>query len=57
MAKERAQYEYEPYAGWLTRGQIGQDLRGRYSVAQELLPRLLALVRKLNEDSNPSQSR
>jgi hypothetical protein len=57
MPKERAQYEYEPYAWWLTREQIGQDLRERYSLAQELPPRLLALVRKLNADRNPSQAR
>ena len=57
MPKERAQYEYEPFAWWLTREQIGQDLRERYSVPQELPPRLLALVRKLNADGNPSQAR
>ena len=48
MVKECAQYEYEPFAWWLTRQQIGQDLRERYVVAQELPPRLLALVRKLD---------
>ena len=61
MAKENAQYEYEPFAWWLTRERIGQDLRERYAVAQELPPRLLALFRKLDavEDSqpNPSKSR
>jgi len=59
--KENAQYEYEPFAWWLTRERIGQDLRERYAVAQELPPRLLALFRKLDavEDSqpNPSKSR
>jgi len=57
MPKERAQYEYEPFAWWLTREQIGQDLRERYSVPQELPPPLLALVRKLNADGNHSQAR
>jgi hypothetical protein len=61
MAKETAQYEYEPFAWWLTRERIGQDLRERYAVAQELPPRLIALFRKLDavEDSqpNPSKSR
>jgi hypothetical protein len=58
MAKECAQYETEPFAWWLTREQIGRDLRERYAVAQELPPRLLALVRKLDAvEGNPSQAR
>ena len=59
MVKECAQYEYEPFAWWLARERIGQDLRERYSVAQELPPRLLALVRKLDavEDSQPNPSK
>ena len=58
MAKENAQCEYEPFAWWLTREQIGRDLRERYAVAQELPPRLLALVRKLDAvENNPSQAR
>ena len=58
MPKERAQYEYEPFAWWLTRERIGQNLRERYSVAQELPPRLLALVRKLDAvEGNPSEAR
>ena len=49
---------YEPFAWWLAREQIGQRLRERYAVAQELPPRLLALVRKLdavegNEELSP----
>ena len=48
MAKENAQYEYEPFAWWLTRERIGQDLRERYAMAEELPPRLLALFRKLD---------
>ena len=58
MAKECARYEYEPFAWWLTREQIGQDLRERYAVAQELPPRLLTLVKKLDAvDGNPSEVR
>jgi len=59
MAKENAQYEYEPFAWWLTRERIGQDLRERYAVAQELPPRLIALFRKLDavEDSQPNPSK
>ena len=56
--KENQQYEYEPFAWWLTRERIGQDLRERYAVAQELPPRLLALVRELDAvEGNPSQAR
>ena len=55
MAKERPQCEYEPFAWWLARQEIGQDLRDRYSVAQELPPHLLALIRKLDAvESDPS---
>jgi hypothetical protein len=39
---------YEPYAWWLTRQGIGQVLRERFAVAQELPPRLLTLVRELD---------
>ena len=47
--------EYEPFAWWLTRERIGKDLRERYAVAQELPPRLLSLVRKLDAaKDNPS---
>jgi hypothetical protein len=42
---------YEPFAWWLTRERIGQDLRERYPALQELPPRLLALVMKL--DASP----
>jgi hypothetical protein len=58
MAKECAQYEYEPFAWWLTRERIGKDLRERYAVAQELPQRFLALVKKLDAvEGNPSQVR
>jgi hypothetical protein len=39
---------YEPFAWWLTREQIGQALRERYPALQDLPPRLLTLVGKLN---------
>ena len=45
MPKERL--GYEPFAWWLTRQQIGRCLRRDYVVAQELPPRLLTLVKKL----------
>jgi hypothetical protein len=58
VAKECAQYEYEPFAWWLTRERIGQDLRECYVVAQELPPHLLALLKKLDAvEGNPSQAR
>jgi hypothetical protein len=46
MSMQRAQYE--PFAWWLARERIGQELRERYPAFQELPPRLLALVRKLD---------
>ena len=46
MGTQRA--HYEPFAWWLTREQIGQDLRERYPALQELPFRLLTLVRKLD---------
>jgi hypothetical protein len=46
MSTQRAQYE--AFAWWLTRERIGQDLRQRYPALEELPPRLLALVRKLD---------
>ena len=36
--------DYEPLAWWLS---IGQDLRQRYSLLEELPPRLLSLAKKL----------
>ena len=55
MAKECAQYEYEPFAWWLTRERIGQDLRERYAVAQELPLHVLALLKELDAvEGNPS---
>jgi hypothetical protein len=49
--------EYEPFTWWLTRERIGQDLRERYAVAQEVPPRLLALVRKLGDAVEGDQFR
>lgn len=46
MSTQRS--HHEPFAWWLTRERIGQDLRERYPALQELPPRLLALVRKLD---------
>jgi hypothetical protein len=46
VAKLRA--HYEPFAWWLTRERIGQDLRERYSVPQEATAALLTLAKKLN---------
>jgi hypothetical protein len=39
----------EPFAWWLTRERIGQDLREHYAVPQEMPPRLLAHVRQLSD--------
>ena len=56
MATQSAQFE--PVAWWWTRNQIGRDLRERYEV-QELPPKLLSLVRKLDDSDLlfPSVSR
>ena len=40
---------FEPFAWWLTRECIGQDLREHYAVPQEMPPRLLAHVRQLSD--------
>ena len=47
MLKEQTQYE--PFAWWLTRERIGEDLRKRYPEPQELPRRLLTLTRKLDD--------
>ncbi len=46
MATQCAQFE--PYAWWWTRNEIGRKLRELYEVPKELPPKLLALVRKLD---------
>jgi hypothetical protein len=40
--------EYEPFAWWLTRERIGQDLRERYSMPEGLPAQLLKLAEKLD---------
>ena len=55
MLKVRA--EYESFTWWLTRERIGQDLRERHAVAQEVPPRLVALVRKLGDAVEGDQFR
>jgi hypothetical protein len=49
--------EYEPFAWWLTRERIGQSLRERYAVPQEVPPRLLARVRQLGDAVEGDQLR
>lgn len=45
MATQRA--HYEPDAWWLVRQHLGQELRKRYPVLEELPPKVLKAVRKL----------
>jgi hypothetical protein len=40
--------QYEPVAWWWTRNQIGRELRERYEVPEELPPKLVTLVSKLD---------
>jgi len=40
--------EYEPFAWWLTRERIGQDLRERYSMPEALPAQLLKFAKKLD---------
>jgi hypothetical protein len=47
MAMQGAQFE--PVAWWWTRNRIGQDLRERYEAPKELPPKLVSLVRKLDD--------
>jgi hypothetical protein len=46
MATQR--WHYEPFAWWLTKVRIGQDLQERYPVLRKLPPHLLTLVRKMD---------
>jgi hypothetical protein len=55
MLKVRS--EYEPFAWWLTRERIGQSLRERYAMFQEMPPRLLARVRQLGDAVEGDQVR
>ena len=47
MPKQNVQFE--PDAWWWTRHKVGQDLRERYEAPKDLPPKLLALVRKLDD--------
>jgi hypothetical protein len=47
MATQSAQFE--PVAWWWTRNQIGHDLRKLYEVRKELPPKLLSVVRRLDD--------
>jgi hypothetical protein len=47
MARQSAQFE--PDAWWWGRNRIGQDLREQYEVPKDLPPKLLTLVRKLDD--------
>jgi hypothetical protein len=38
---------YEPVAWWFTKRRLGRELRNLYQAVEELPPRLLALLRKL----------
>ncbi len=57
MSTQRA--HYEPFAWWLTRERIGQDLRERLPALQELPPALRALVEKLDasQGNEPPQEK
>jgi hypothetical protein len=38
---------YQPVAWWFTKRRLGRELRNLYQAAEELPPRLLALIGKL----------
>ena len=42
--------QFGPVAWWLTRNQIGRDLRELYDVSKDLPPELLARIMKLDSD-------
>lgn len=46
---------YEPFAWWLTRERIGQGLRERRPVLQDLPAGLLMLVEKLASSESPQE--
>jgi hypothetical protein len=52
MLKNRARYE--PFAWWLTRERIGQELKEQFQPPREMSPRLLALLDELNEKRGTS---
>jgi hypothetical protein len=41
--------QFEPDAWWWARNKIGRDLREQYEVPKDLPPKLLTLVRKLDD--------
>jgi hypothetical protein len=47
VLKEHAYYEALTW--WFTMQGIGQDLRARYEVPKDLPPKLLVLIRKLDD--------
>jgi hypothetical protein len=47
MATQSAQFE--AVAWWWTKNRIGRDLRDLYEVPKELPPKLVSLVRKLDD--------
>ena len=53
MSKDGARYQ--PVAWWLTKRQLGRELRNLYQAIEELPPQLLALVKKLEggPDASP----
>jgi hypothetical protein len=55
MSTQRA--GYEPFAWWLTRQRIGQDLRERHPALQELPSRLVALIEKLDASQSDQSPR
>jgi hypothetical protein len=42
---------FEPVAWWFTRKKIGRGLRERYEFAEDLPPRLVALIKELDGKS------
>ena len=55
MAEARTYYEYEYSNGltwWFIREEIGRGLRERFQVPEELPPKLLTLVRRLDDSDS-----
>ena len=52
MSKDGA--GYQPVAWWFTKRRLGRELRNLYQAVEQLPPRLLALVRKLEGKSDSS---
>jgi hypothetical protein len=45
----RKSAQFDPVAWWLARKQIGRQLKECYEVSEELPPKLLTLVKKLDD--------